>query len=310
MAKEGTDIDEIKLPLSQVRRLLAAGSSDAAFLYLYMRSGNPFPPAPGAARLTQEQMDAALALLRDLGLYEPASAPHIRPEPPHYTEADVLNATKREGSFPLLVGEAQRRFGRVLSTEELKILLSMTDYLGLPEEVVGLLITFCIQRARVKGNIRAPSLRNVEKEAYRWADEGIDSLQTAGPYMQARLERLNRIGKLQEQLQLTNRRLTPAEERYLNDWLELGFDEDAIMLAYERTCLNTGSMKWPYCNSILQSWHGKGLHTVREIEAGDSKPQYTQPAQRRTVPAGSAGQGELGDLEQDALARMLERAKH
>ena len=253
-------------------------------------------------------MDAALTLLRGLGLYEEGTA-HIRPEPPRYTEADVLSATKREGSFPLLVGEAQRRFGRVLSTEELKILLSMTDYLGLPEEVVGLLITFCIQRARAKGSARAPSLRSVEKEAYRWADEGIDTLQTAGPYMQARLERLTQIGRLQQRLQLTGRRLTQAEERYLNDWLELGFDEEAVVLAYERTCLNTGSMKWPYCNSILQSWHGKGLHTVPEIEAGDARPQTGQPPHNRRVPVGSAGQGELGDFEQDALARMLESAK-
>lgn len=298
-------MDELKLPLSQVRRLLTSGSGDAALLYLYIQSGGPLPPEPNALRLSPERVEAALTSLRGLGLYETAAA-HIRPEPPRYTESDVLNATKREGSFPLLVGEAQRRFGRVLSTEELKILLSMTDYLGLPEEVVGLLITFCIQRARAKGNTRAPSLRSVEKEAYRWADEGIDTLQTAGPYMQARLERLTQIGKLQDRLQLTGRRLTQAEERYLNDWLELGFDGDAIVLAYERTCLNTGSMKWPYCNSIIQSWHGKGLHTVREIETGDVRPQ-SSPS--RKVPAGSAGQGELGEVEQDALARMLESAK-
>lgn len=298
-------MDELKLPLPQVRRLLATGSGDAALLYLYIQSGGPLPPDPNVLRLSPERAEAALTSLRGLGLYETATA-HIRPEPPRYTEADVLNATKREGSFPLLVGEAQRRFGRVLSTEELKILLSMTDYLGLPEEVVGLLITFCIQRARAKGNTRAPSLRSVEKEAYRWADEGIDTLQTAGPYMQARLERLTQIGKLQERLQLTGRRLTQAEERYLNDWLELGFDGDAIVLAYERTCLNTGSMKWPYCNSIIQSWHGKGLHTVREIETGDTRPQ-SSPSRR--VPVGSAGQGELGEIEQDALARMLESAK-
>lgn len=301
-------MDELKLPLSQVRRLLNAGSGSAALLYLYLQSGGGAAAASGALGLPQDQVDAALTLLSGLGLYE-AGAAHIRPEPPRYTEADVLNATKREGSFPLLVGEAQRRFGRVLSTEELKILLSMTDYLGLPAEVVGLLITFCIQRARAKGSVRAPSLRSVEKEAYRWADEGIDTLQTAGPYMQARLERLTQIGRLQERLQLTGRRLTQAEERYLNDWLELGFDADAIALAYERTCLNTGSMKWPYCNSILQSWHGKGLHTIPEIEAGDTRPQTAPPFHSRKVPAGSAGQGELGDFEQDALARMLESAK-
>lgn len=301
-------MEELRLPVTEVHRLLRAGAGDASLLYLYIRSGGAVTSAAAALQFTPERLEAALTFLRGLGLYEDGAASHIRPEPPRYTEADVINATRREGSFPLLVGEAQRRFGRILSTEELKILLSMTDYLGLPEEVVGLLITFCIQRARARGNTRAPSLRSVEKEAYRWADEGIDTLQTAGPYMQARLERLSRIGQLQERLQITGRRLTQAEERYLNDWLELGFDADAIVLAYERTCLNTGSMKWPYCNSILQSWHGKGLHTVSEIETGDTRPQAARPVPNRKIPVGSAGQGELGEMEQDALARMLESA--
>ena len=30
---------------------------------------------------------------------------------------------------------------------------------------------------------------------------------------------------------------------------------------------SAGGMKWPYCNSILKSWHEKGLHTVEEIQA-------------------------------------------
>lgn len=81
----------------------------------------------------------------------------------------------------------------------------------------------------------------------------------------------------------------------------MGFSEDAIVLAYEKTCLNTGGMKWPYCNSILRSWHEKGLHTVTEIEAGDVRPQAPGAAARA---AGSAGQGELGELERQAAERL------
>ena len=305
--KESEIVEEINLslPLGDVRRLLAAGSGDAALLYLYLRTGAAPAGAAEALHMPAHRIDAAMASLRQLGLWEePKERPIIRSQPPVYTEADVIRATERGQGFSLLVGEAQRRLGRILSTEELKILLSLTDYLGLPTEVIGILITYCIQRSRARGQTRAPSLRTIEKEAYHWADEGIDTLEEAAFYMQSQLQRQGDVGRVQTRLQLSGRRLTQAEERYIRSWLDLGFGEDAIALAYEKTCLNTGSMKWPYCNSILRSWHEKGLHTVAEIEAGDTRP--AAPSRQR-VPAGSAGQGQLGSLERDALQRLLEQ---
>lgn len=297
------DEPTLTLPLADVRRLLGAASGDAALLYLYLSAGSDPAGAAEALHLPAHRVDAAMASLRQLGLWEePKARPILRQEPPVYTEADVARATQQ--GFGLLVGEAQRRLGRILSTEELKILLSLTDYLGLPTEVIGVLITYCIQRGRARGQTRAPSIRTIEKEAYRWADEGVDTLEEAAFYMQAQLEKQTAVGRLQARLQLTGRRLTAGEERYFRSWLDMGFSEDAIVLAYEKTCLNTGGLKWPYCNSILKSWHEKGLHTVEEIQTGDVRPQNARPSR---PPAGSAGQGELGELERDALQRLLNK---
>ena len=297
----------LSLPLSEVRRLLGAGSGDGALLYLYLRSGADPAAAAEALRWPAHRVDGAMASLRQLGLLEdPRQRPIVRDQPPVYTEADVLRATERGNSFSLLVGEAQRRLGRVLSTEELKILLSLHDYLGLPTEVIGILITYCIQRSRARGLVRAPSLRTIEKEAYYWADQGIDTLEDAAFYMQTQLQKQTIIARVQQHLQLGDRRLTRAEEQYIRQWLDWGFGDDVIAMAYEKTCLNTGAMKWPYCNSILKSWHEKGLHTVQEVEGGDQRSQQAvyQNSNRRP-PAGSAGQGPLGSLEQDALRRLL-----
>ena len=176
-----------------------------------------------------------------------------------------------KGKFSKLVGEAQRRLGRTLSTEELKSLLSFTDYLRLPTDVVGLLLSYCMERNRRRG-LRAPSMRSIEKEAYRWADEDIDTLETASFYVQNQLKLHTRIQQLRLMLQIEGRRLTVTEEQYLSSWVTMGFPDKAIQLAFERTCLNTGSLKWNYMNSILKSWHENGLHTPQEILAGDRAP--------------------------------------
>ena len=47
-------------------------------------------------------------------------------------------------------------------------------------------------------------------------------------------------------------------------------------MAYERTCENTGALKWAYMNSILKSWHENGLHTPQEIARGDTGPTTPQ----------------------------------
>ena len=102
------------------------------------------------------------------------------------------------------------------------------------------------------------------------------------------------IPKLLEQLQIRGRNLTAGEERYAQQWLDWGFDEEAIAMAYERTCLNTGGLNWAYMNKILQRWHSQGLHTAEEVRSGD---------QRGIVPKGASGQ--LGTAELEAIQRVL-----
>ena len=49
-------------------------------------------------------------------------------------------------------------------------------------------------------------------------------------------------------------------------------------MAYDRTVTQTGALKWPYMNKIIQSWHSKGLHTPEEIREKDTLPSRKQPA--------------------------------
>lgn len=292
----------IALTNEELRKLLSCGCPDAVVLFLYRRAEQPRETALDALHFTVPRMVAATECLQQLGLWREETPARTEPEHPVYTEEDISRELQvRDSSFAKLVGEAQRRLGRTLSTEELKILLSLTDYLRLPAEVVGILLSYCIERNR-RRDARTPSMRTIEKEAYRWADEGIDTLETASYYVQLQLQLQTRVQQLRLLLQIDQRRLTPAEERYLLSWLGMGFGNEAIRMAYERTCLNTGALKWAYMNSILKSWHEKGLHTPQEIAQGDTVP--AAPQQRRSG-AYQQHSGELSPLARQAVARML-----
>ncbi len=291
----------IALTSEELKKLLSCGCPDAVALYLYRKADQPLETALEALHFTVPQMVGATDCLRQLGLWEAARTPVVKPEPPLYTEQDVHTAIREsKGEFSKLVGEAQRRLGRTLSTEELKTLLSFTDYLRLPTDVIGLLLSYCVERSRRRGT-RAPSMRSIEKEAYRWADESIDNLETACFYVQQQLQLHTRVAQLRLYLQIEQRRLTSSEEQYLLSWIQMGFPDDVIRLAYERTCLNTGALKWNYMNSILKSWHEKNLHTINEISAGDGVPQAVRSNHHMYQRHNDA----LSPLEQKAVAQAL-----
>lgn len=285
---------QFQISKAHVHKLLCAKSPDAALLYLYITAGYDPAQAEQALQLTGSRYTCAAATLRQMGLWpQERNTPVFSGERPQYSERDVLTAMDGDRDFKALYGEVQRALGRTLNTEELKILLGFTNYLGLPADVISVLVHYCKERARAKGNLRNPSLRTIEKEAYHWAEQGIDTMEEAAAFIQNQNVRRSQLGRLMELLQIRGRNLTPGEEKYARSWLDMGFDEDALKLAYDRTCVNIGGFNWAYMNKILTRWQAAGLFTLEQIKNGDKK----------AAPKGASG--ELGQAEMDAIAKLL-----
>lgn len=287
--------EDVIIDSGSVRKLLGAANPDAALLYIFISSGNPPEGAEQALHIGGSRFSVAAATLRQLGLWPEERRSVIQPgERPSYSEADVAEAIEKDRDFCGLYQEIQRMLGRNLNTEELKIILGFTRYLGLNGDVIQLLVTYCCGRARQRGTNRRPSLRSIEKEAYLWAENGIDTVEEASAYIQNQNFRNSRIHRLMDILQIRGRFLTQAEEKYAQSWLDMGFEEGVIEMAYERTCLNTGGLNWAYMNKILQRWAQEGLNTREAVlRGGDAK----QP------PKGASGQ--LGQAELEAIQRVL-----
>lgn len=284
----------LTIPADHLQKLLLAANPDAALLYLYLAAGNDMALADRQLHLTGSRLSCAAAALRQLGLWQDNKRqPLPLGEAPRYTEEDVIRAVDKDDSFRSLYGEVQRQLGRNLNTEELKILLGFVRYLGLSGDVISLLVCYCKERARQKGSSRNPSLRTIEKEAYAWAEQGIDTMEEAVAYIQNQNHRRSRLGRLMGILQIRGRNLTAGEERYAQQWLDWGFQEDAIALAYERTCLNTGALNWAYMNKILSRWQEAGLLTLEQIQTRDKKPV-------------KGATGQLGQAELEAIQKVLQ----
>jgi hypothetical protein len=263
-------------------------------VYLYAKSGNDPEQAAEKLNISQSRVSCALATLRQLDLYGQEKKLVPTGQRPSYSEQDVIRAMDTDRDFRMMYEEIQRLLGRPLNTEEMKIILGFVRYLGMGPDVVCVLVSYCKDRARQRGNLRNPSLRSIEKEAYFWAEQGIDTIEEAAAFIQKQNVRSSQLGQLMKILQIYGRKLTAAEEKYAVAWLEMGFATDAFALAYERTCLNTGNLSWPYMNTILTRWHEAGLHTAKQVKEQDKKQ----------VPKGASGQ--LGEAELAAIQKLLQ----
>ena len=287
--------EPVTISQTDLRKLLSAASPDGTLLYLYLQSGNSLETAEKELNMNGSRLTCAAAMLRQLGLLPEERTRHIASgERPVYSDEDVYKMMDYDPSFKRLYEEVQRLLGWSLNNEELKILLGFVRYLGLDNDVISILVSYCKARAERKGRKRRLSLRNVEQEAYAWAERGIDTLEEAAAFIQMQNQRESRVGRLMQRMQIYGRNLTAAEERYANSWLDMGMDEEVVAMAYERTCLNTGGLNWAYMNKILQRWHSQGLHTAEEVRSGDQKPGTAN------------GQRQLDADEVAAIRRMME----
>ena len=294
-------------------RLLKLDSGDAALLYLQLlRHGS----AEGL-KWTEARLQAALDQLRAQGLAPdrlPAPEPPPVPEtpPPDYATEDITQALAEEHStFPALVGEVERRLGKRLSTADLKNLYTLYDHLALPAEVILMLVGWCIdETARKYGPGRKPFLSQIKKEGFSWARLGVDTMERAEERIAALTRLRSRESEVLRLLDISPRPLVQRETDYIAAWDGMGFDDEALRMAYERTVLKKQSMDWGYMNGILRRWHEKGLHTAAAVRTGDRDPRPVRAGgAAKAPPPPPADQERRAREDMERLRRLMEQMK-
>ena len=167
------------------------------------------------------------------------------------------------------------------------ILRNRQEQLTLPADVIYLLVCHCVERARSQwGEGRRPTMRQVEKEGYRWAQLGIFDQNSAAVYLKKWAERNRKYTSYLSNLRILNRPPVEAERRYIDQWMDMGFPPETVALAYERTVFYKKDLNWRYLNGILRRWHDAGWHTPRQVEEGEAAGKRPAAAGKSAAPAG------------------------
>lgn len=286
--------DNLVLSAQVVRRLIQSGSGDAALLYLALvqnrgnLSSQQLTALLGWPAERLAQAESALLATGLVGGHRPALAEEPADERPQYTREDVARQLEGDQRFSQLTRNVEQLLGKKLSTPDLDILLGLYDYLGLPCEVIYLLVNHCAERLAARyGGGRRPTMRQIEKEGYAWARRGLLDMDSANRYLMQYAGRKSQMGQYMQVMQLGDRAPSPGEERYLLSWAEMEFPPETVELAYDKTMLKCRELRWNYLNKILKNWHEKGLHTLKEVEEGDRRPSSARQARAAKEPAGA-----------------------
>lgn len=273
--------ESVSISASVAKRLVEKGSGDAALLYIaLLRRHGTVPPRSlaGELRWEKSRIEAAEAVLRELGLLTPVDLPEPADEKPEYQRDDILEKLDSSEDFRMLTTQVERKLGKKLTTADISVLLGLYDYLGLPSDVIFLLVCHCAERIQRRyGEGRRPTLRQIEKEGYAWSRMGIDTQSAAAAYLKKYTERQGMVPAYMRALNLGDRLPVASEEKYLSAWQEWGFPPEVVALACDKTVLKCHELKWAYCNAILKRWHEAGLHTLEQIEQRDRSARKPAP---------------------------------
>lgn len=272
------DQPNIVLPAQQADRLIGQGDGDAALLYLCLLRADRGVTAQELQRKlkwSQLRLHAAETALQELGLIDrpPEQKP---PEPaqerPVYTADDLTDLLTGDAGFRMLVPQTEEKLGKRLKTADLQILAGLYDDLGLPADVIYLLVCHCVARSEERyGPGRRPTLRQIEKEGYHWAQRGLFDQESASQYLRDWNVRRSAMSRYMQVLGLGDRRPVESEERYIADWMDKGFPPETVALAYDKTVFYKKELNWRYLNGILRRWHENGWHTEEEVRQSDSR---------------------------------------
>ncbi len=251
---------------------------DTALLYAYAAGrdgGCTLAQAAADLDMTPEQVKKASQMLLVYGLCVNHTAPPPRQEAA-FPAAELTQAREKDTAFSGLCDYFESQQGRFLNRRELETLLNVYQTLGLPPEVLTLLMGDCAQRGRL-------SAREVEKQAYRWYDLGLDNFEAACSYLERQRRRQTHGARVLSLLGIHDRLPGESEQKYIDKWEEMGISEDLLRKAYDATLLGTGRLSWPYLHKVLCAWQQQGFRTAKDVETGDRKgrPQQGQPVAPR-----------------------------
>ena len=174
------------------------------------------------------------------------------------TPREIAERIENSEGIAFLFSAAESAMQHLLTHTEQRSLIWMHDYLGIPADVILMLLEYC----RV---INKLNVRYIETVAISWQEKEILTHELAEKEIQNLKDRHGLTARIMSAFGI-NRKLSGKEEEYIADWTAKSYDIDLISYAYDKTIDSINKLSFPYINKILNGWYAKGMLTREQID--------------------------------------------
>lgn len=175
------------------------------------------------------------------------------------TTVDVARRGQESPELRFMFNMAQDKLGKTLSFNDQRTLLWMHDHLGLPVEIILMIIEYCVSMDK-------RGIGYIEKVGMSWAQEEIFTIELAEQKLSEIKSRSTVWENLRKSFGIQNPHPTAKQGEFLDCWIkEFKFKPDIIELAFEE-CLNrTAKINFSYINKVLTNWHNENIKSTEDV---------------------------------------------
>ncbi|MCR5627927.1 MAG: DnaD domain protein [Lachnospiraceae bacterium] len=181
--------------------------------------------------------------------------------PTQFYTKDQINDFTSQDDIQEIIFITKGYFGRPLTLPETNTILYMYDTLKLPANLIEYLVEYCADNGH-------SSMHYIKSVATAWYEDGVLTVEQA----KERTSSFNTgdVASLKKAFGIKGRDLGSEELKYFKYWKnDLGFGMDIILLAADRTLINTGSASFKYANTMLSNWKKENIRTPDDVTRSD-----------------------------------------
>ena len=218
-----------------------------------------FWEAEGLVKCKENTEGFAVEFLDPAGSKKNSAA--LLPAKPSYSSGEISGYISDHQEMRSLLQYVEKALGKTLSSNDQSTIFGFHDWLGLPVDVIAMIISYCV-------SINRKSMRSIELMAINWSENQVDTTEKAEKYLLQLQESNSKISSYKRAIGIFDRVLTKAEADFLSEWVhKLNSPVELVKLSAEITALNTGKISLPYMNTMLQEWYSKGIKSAADARA-------------------------------------------
>lgn len=279
--------------------LRADGDFVKVYLYGLMQCYHPVESASlrTIARdlgMEEKRVENAFAYWERIGLLR-----RVADNPPRYAyqnlkQIELMRVQDDDGLYRYadFNNSLQAQFGsdRLMHPQDFERIYDWIEGLGLPEEVVLMLVS-----GQIKARGKKFQFKSIDHIARQWAEAGVRTISDAEAMSRVSTERYAAVRQVYKKLGKRHAVSEPDEALYAK-WTERwGFDLPAILAAADET--SKGTPTFGYLDGILERMHKEGLRDADALRASKAEYEAAKALLRQLGIRGTAPTDDLLSLK-------------